>query len=840
MPLNPPKAAPLLLTPELMAPAGDWDCARAGVANGADAVYFGLQGGLNARGRAVNFAPDELADLMAFLHTAGVKGYVTFNTLVFGDELQEAERLARLAIAAGVDAILVQDLGLLRLIAKLCPEMPLHASTQMTLSSAECIAEAAALGIRRVVLPRELSIEQIAAVHRQTDIELEAFVHGALCLSYSGQCLASLAFGRRSGNRGQCAQPCRLPYDVICDGKPLDLGPMRYPISPHDLAAHDRLPELIAAGVSAIKIEGRLKPAEYVAAVTRHYRAAIDAVCLSQESRDTASDAGEAPSAADLEMAFSRGFCHGWLDGPQPHALVSGVSSAKRGMPLGQVAALRGDRVAVQLSAAVQRGDGVVFEGDRAEGTEVGGRVYEIFSDGRSIKQAAAGDLVELSFRHGTIESGNHWAGQPLFKTDDPRAARRFRQSFAEGLPLRRVPIDVTVEATVGSVLRVTARSATGVVGSLESPDALAEAVKHPLNQQTLVEQFGRLGNTPYKLRRLEAKLDGRAMAPLSVLGLLRRQMVSALQAAAAHAPQRAVLEASVLPSLRADAPGAAREVPASERCHVHVLCRSMEQLEAALRCGVSSVTADFADPRRCEDAVCAARAGRTPIFLATPRIHKPGTCPSALPLGEKPEMRTAEVFQTLANHQPDGLLVRNLAGLAFCRRTGMPAVADFSLNAANDLTVRWLHERGARRVTVSFDLGPRRCLELAATTPPEWLEAVVYSHMPLFHSEHCLFCRTLSRGNHRANCGRPCERHALRLRDRLGVQHAVLADSECRNTIFHAEAANLDDAMPSLRKLGVRHFRIELTTERTAEEILSVVAARRRAMNASVHGVDE
>jgi putative protease len=204
--------------PELMAPAGDRDCARAAVENGADAVYFGLQGGFNARARAANFSPAELPELMTFLRTRGVKGYLTLNTLVFGDELEEAERTARVAIAAGVDAVLVQDLGLLRLLGRLCPELPLHASTQMTLSSAECIREVESLGVRRVVLPRELSIAEIAAIRRQTEVELEAFVHGALCISYSGQCLASLSMGGRSANRGQCAQPCRLPYEVIGDG----------------------------------------------------------------------------------------------------------------------------------------------------------------------------------------------------------------------------------------------------------------------------------------------------------------------------------------------------------------------------------------------------------------------------------------------------------------------------------------------------------------------------------------------------------------------------------------------------------------------------------------------
>ena len=216
---------------------------KAAVENGADAVYFGLQNGLNARAKAANFDPAELGRLMAFLRVRGVKGYLAVNTLVFRDELAEAERTVRLAVEAGVDALLIQDLALLRLAHRLCPELPLHASTQMTLTDAECIEEVIALGVRRVILPRELSIEQIATVRRQTGVEVEVFVHGALCVSYSGQCLASLALGDRSANRGRCAEPCRLPYEVLCADETLPCRRPypKYPISPHDLAAYDRV-----------------------------------------------------------------------------------------------------------------------------------------------------------------------------------------------------------------------------------------------------------------------------------------------------------------------------------------------------------------------------------------------------------------------------------------------------------------------------------------------------------------------------------------------------------------------------------------------------------------------
>jgi U32 family peptidase len=868
-----------------MAPAGDWDCARAAVENGADAVYFGLQGGLNARARAANFSAADLPELMTFLRTRGVRGYLTLNTLVFRDELEEAEQVARQAVAAGVDAVLVQDIGLLRLIHRLCPELPLHASTQMTLSSAECIREVECLGVRRVVLPRELSIAQIAAIRQQTHLELEAFVHGALCISYSGQCLASLSMGGRSSNRGQCAQPCRLPYEVLCDGRSMlpspvgrgaggegrageggvetrqtatlhspcnaltltlsqrERGPAkRYPLSPHDLAAYDRLPELMAAGVSALKIEGRLKPAEYVASVTSHYRAAIDAI----------GGTGGQPApqdVAEMEMAFSRGFCHGWLDGNNPHALVSGQSSAKRGTLLGQVKGVRGERVLVELAGPIRRGDGVVFEGDRSKAAEQGGRVYEVFQGKRSIEDEVSGGLVELAFRYGAIRPSEIRRGQKVWKTDDPQAARRLRKTYSSGHAQRCVHVDLTIEAAVGRPLLVIAAAATGAACRLESAEPLSEAQKHPLTAEVLREQFGRLGKTPYQLRRLDARIDGRPMVPLSVLGTLRHEMVRQLDAAMARPPRRAMAGESVLAGLRAnrlatdstsaqtagrlaadgtsaqmdagrgfslaDVPSAAKHH--SALCHLHVLCRSMEQIEAALACGISSVIVDLVDLNACPEAVRLARAGGAEVLVATPRIHKPDE---------------SDAFELVATCRPDGVLVRNLAGLAFFRRVGLPTVADFSLNAANDLTVEWLCGQGAQRVTAAYDLNRRRLLDLAAAMRPERLEVVVHRHTPMFHSEYCVFCGMLSQGTNSRDCGRPCERHELRLRDRLGVEHLLLADSQCRNTLFHAEADRLLAVMQSLLERGVRHFRVELLAETTTEEVQLVTEPFRRLLS--------
>src|SRR4029079_9504038 len=319
----------------------------------------------------------------------GVHGYVTLNTLVFPSELKIVERHVVELTEAGVDAVLVQDLGLVRLLRSVSPDLAVHASTQMTLTSGECIRAAEELGVERAVLARELSIPEIRTISSQTSVELEVFVHGALCVAYSGQCLTSESLGGRSANRGQCAQACRLPYDLICDGEDVDLGEVKYLLSPQDLAAYALIPDLINAGVTSFKIEGRLKTAEYVANITHQYRRAIDAALANCPIDFTDQDITE------MELSFSRGFSPGWLGGCDHKMLVPGLSSAKRGVLVGEVKTVRGRSVVVAARQPVAPGDGVVFAGNREEGDEQGGRVYEV---------SPRGDDIELAFGHDAID----------------------------------------------------------------------------------------------------------------------------------------------------------------------------------------------------------------------------------------------------------------------------------------------------------------------------------------------------------------------------------------------------------------------------------------------------
>ena len=480
--------SPSLPRPELLAPAGDRECLRAAVENGADAVYFGLNCGFNARARATNIEPDELADVMAGLHHRGVKGYVTLNTLAFSDELPELERLIRRIAVADVDAVLVQDLGVVRLIRVICPDLPIHASTQMTLTSAECIRVAEELGIERVVLPRELSIREIAKLKCGTAVELEAFVHGALCVAYSGQCLTSESLGGRSANRGQCAQACRLPYDLICDGEDVDLGDQKYLLSPQDLAAYDLTTDLIAAGVRSFKIEGRLKTPEYVANITKHYRAAIDAAVNGEPVEFTRDEVRE------MELSFSRGFSPGWLNGDDHKMLVPGFSSSKRGVLLGEIVRVYEASVEVRLSGPIARGDGIVFQGDREANAEQGGRVFGIRSRRESLERAESG-VVELEFQRGGIDFGLLEEGQSLWKTDDPQLTSRLRKTFTGPDPLHKRPLDVRVRCVAGERLVLSAEC-EAVSVQVTSIEPLPVATKHAITAEFLREQLSRLGNT--------------------------------------------------------------------------------------------------------------------------------------------------------------------------------------------------------------------------------------------------------------------------------------------------------------------------------------------------------
>jgi putative protease len=871
--------------PELLSPAGDWDCVRAAVENGADAIYFGLDK-FNARMRAHNFTEADLPKLMEFLHRRGVKGYLTFNTLVFENEMVQAEQYLRTVIAAGVDAAIVQDVGICRLIRQLSPDFPIHVSTQMTVTSRAGVEFARELGCNLVVLARECSlkeIEKIAAgagcrvsdvgggekpedrgskVSRQP-LPLEVFVHGALCVAYSGQCLTSEALGGRSANRGECAQACRMPYELVADGKEVPLGDRKYLLSPQDLAGLELLRQLVAAGVASLKIEGRLKSPEYVANITRIYRRALDEIgcrvsgvgcqvsrgeaveAIPEKRKGRAADSlTERDSQYEMEMAFSRGLYTGWFRGINNQRLVHAHFGKKRGVYLGKVLEVRRDCVLLELEGPVKAGDGVVFDAGKPEEKEEGGRVYEIRS------RPGPGRLSELRFGHGDIEFARVHAGDKLWKTSDPELERRLRQSFEGTTPRFQRPISFEIHGLRGKPLTLFARDESGHVARVDSAMPLVPAETQPLTTERLREQLGRLGGTPFLLGDLKNQLEGEVMLPVSELNRMRREAVEELERLRAtplrwalnskSSPSRtdvpcpsAVLERSVTRRVTdvgaLDAVGAegSTEARNGRAPRLIVLVRNLAQLEATLEKGVETIYCEFEDPKKYREAVeqfrkSAFRTSRSEIFVAPPRIFK---------MGEE------WTLKQVGSCEADGYLVRNYDHLEFF--ADERCIGDYSLNIANRLAAEYFKNQfGLERVTASYDLNFEQLHALLAAAPVEWFEVTLHQHMPMFHMEHCVFCAFLSKGTDYTNCGRPCDKHDLKLRDRVGAEHPVKADAGCRNTVFNALAQTGADYVGAMLELGVKNFRLEFLNE-TAEQVGQTISKYGQLLLGEVTGAE-
>jgi putative protease len=813
--------------PELLAPAGNWDCARAAVEAGADAIYFGLDS-FNARMRADNFTLGDLPELMSFLHSRSVKGYLTLNTLIFEEELTAAHELLREVIGAGVDAAIVQDVGVCRMIRGLSADFPIHASTQMTVTSAAGIRFAEELGCHLVVMARECSIPELEKMGAElagsggdsVKMPLEVFVHGALCVAYSGQCLTSESLGGRSANRGECAQACRMTYDLYQDGEHLDLGDRRYLLSPQDLMGLESIPDLIAAGIQSFKIEGRLKTPEYVANVTSAYRRAIDASIQGNKQAlgDGAKQAVEEiadESRYDLEMAFSRGLYSGWLNGIENQKLVHARFGKKRGVLVGRVDHV-GPRTLIikaEESAGLKEGDGLVIDQGRPDKPEQGGRVQRlnpVKSQGK--RSQVDSSRLEIGFRPGTLGFDRVQIGNRVWKTSDLEFERRWQRVAKAQTPQYRRGLKFRVSGSVGVPMRVEAVDDQENTVFAESTMLMEAAQARPLNDELLNQQLGRLGGTPFDLKQIENELSGDVMLPISELNRLRRQIVDDLASLRLQRPAWHLASETVVPKLDRDQ----TDQGVGSELDFVVLIRKLEQLESVLEEGIRTVYCDFEDPKKYSDAVKQYRerhgdhqglestssAEKPGIFVAPPRIHKTGE---------------EWILKQVRSSEPDGFLVRNYDHLEFFQGARMRA--DFSFNVANSLTAGYLMDQFAlERLTPSYDLNASQLAALLSGAPPHWFEITLHQHMPMFHMEHCVFCAFMSKGKDYRDCGRPCDKHEVELLDRVGQRHALKADVGCRNTVFNGRAQTGAEFFGKFVGLGVTSFRLEFLNQSPSE----------------------
>jgi putative protease len=801
--------------PEVKSPAGYWPQLHAAVEAGADAVYFGLSH-FTARAKA-GFTLAELPEAMRTLRSRGVKGYVTFNTLIFDDELSAAAHGLAAIAEAGADAIIVQDWAAVTLARKIAPGLAIHGSTQMSVTDAAGANQAQDLGVSRLILARELSLDEIRAVRAKTDVELEIFCHGALCVSYSGQCFSSEAWGGRSANRGQCAQACRLPYELVVDGRVQSLTvnrDARYLLSPGDLYALEQIPEIVRIGLCALKIEGRYKDAEYVALTTRAYRKAVDDAYLGAANTELAQ------TKQELEQVYSRGLGPWFMTGTNHQTVVRGRAPRHRGVYMGKVIRVTPDSVVISSQdrpATLKAGDGIVFDAAdwrSPQEREEGGRVFSV--------TAMRGGQVELMFGNGAVDTSRIRPGDLVWRTDDPDIARAAKPYLEASAPMSRQSVDVRVVAVEGQQLRMewTVAAHPVIKTTVVSEQPVGTAQNRPLSQESVRDQLDRLGGTPYQLGALDVVIEGSPFVPASLLNQLRRVAVEQLTELQGREPEVEIHDPEVvIAELRASEPstGVEKSLDAARTSAratlLHLLVRTPEQLEAAIPLRPASITLDYLDLYGLRPSIDRVKAAGIEARVASPRVLKPG------------EERIADFL--LRCDCP--ILVRPVGLLESLRgRTSQRLDGDFSLNAANAVTSRMLFEQGISRLTPTHDLNAAQIAQLALTVDPQGdrrIEAILYQHLPVFHTEHCVFCRFMSTGTSYKDCGRPCEKHRVALKDSNGRAHSLIADVGCRNTLFGAEAQEASAHLNLWMNAGVEHYRLEFVHE-SAETVTRIVGA--------------
>jgi putative protease len=803
-------------TPELLLPVADREMALAAIHNGADAVYVGFPH-FNARGRTADLSVEQLRDLIETCHLYGVKVNVAFNVLIFEREFDEIIPALERVLALKPDAFILQDLGLAALIRRMAPEQVLHASTQMTVTNHEAVSLLEDLDFKRFVLGRENSLPEIRLIKAQTGKDLEVFVHGALCVAYSGQCFTSESIGGRSANRGQCAQSCRFGYELYVDDQRRELGDKQFLVSPQDLCALAEVPELMDAGVACFKVEGRLKSPEYVAASAREYRAAIDA-----------KTAGRAPAAGELEAArrrmgstYSRGFSPGWLHGVRHQELVDGRTSAHRGYEFGVVRAVSGRTLRVELSRPFEPvpGDGVTWAraGDaRANQKKTeGAQIY-------GVRRVSSG-VMELEFgREASLPGG--LVGARIFLNLDHRLKKDLRKSFTDRGAMKRVPVRILARLKAGRPLSVRFSDGTRAVEA--AGDKPLECAKNrPSSDKSLAAELSALGATPFSALdvRVERESAEGLFVPNQELKRLRQTLTERLEA---------VRKGSTVDGFTVS-PRPAEEIrtwfetgrPTAVPARVvrfNVLLRDRTQTQALVdaaaagtvrRDRLHSVALDFEFGRDYAPSLEALKSAGLSAGIATTRILKPQ---------EYVHLRAIERLK------PDFILVRNLGALHYYTKVSpFPGElrGDFSLNVSNHLAAEYLFSKGLKTLCLSYDLNRAQVEDLLRATDGSRLEATVHQYMPSFHMEHCVFAALLSKGNSFRDCGKPCERHTLKLRDQYGHWHFIKPDQECRNTMFNANAQSAAGFAAGWARLGLGAARLEALNESGPELIRKISA---------------
>ena len=760
---------------ELLAPVGSFEALKAAVQNGANAVYLGGKD-FGARASANNFDRDELKEAVKYAHIRGVQVFVTTNTLRKENEIEDFLEYAKFLYDIDVDAIILQDIGMARLIKRELPDFELHASTQMVAHSLEDVKYLESVGFDRVVLAREVTVEEIKYICDNCKADIEVFVHGALCVCYSGQCLMSSMIGNRSGNRGRCAQPCRQRYELIdvYTGEVVNSNG-DYLLSPRDLNAIEEIDKVIDAGVHSLKIEGRMKRPEYVATVIDGYRKTIDEYLATNKLN--VSD----ETINDLYTIFNRKFTKGLLLGDVGKDMMNSQLPNNQGLYVGTVVDYnkKAKRLKIKLANTLKKGDGINLGG---------GTIGRIIKNGNIETIGYKGETIELDF------VGEARKGQIVFKTSDSELMDRVQATFTQDKEFVKNIIDAKITIKLGQKPILTLKDRHSNEATIEGDKIVEEAMKVALSKEKVETQLRKLGNTPYELDLLEIELDDNVSLPISLLNQMRRDCIELLDKERVSIKNRKYKNKIVKykPVL----------YNRNKQQEISVKVKNLEQLESALECGVDRIY--YEDTNTIDKCMSLAMKYNKKVIYSAPRI-----------------IRNKE-YNHLAkanNAGVESVQVGNYGSIDYFKDKKLNI--DYYLNAFNSETINYYKEIGADTLCISQELNINEIKETIKYTDIN-IESVVYGYTPLMITEYCpmgVIVRDCKKDKRVAKC----KESIYALRNSKGDEFRVSQDIFCRSTIYNSNVTCMLDNLYELHEIGINVLRLDFTLEdkETVKEVI-------------------
>ncbi|EQF26676.1 peptidase U32 family protein [Clostridioides difficile CD160] len=781
---------------ELLAPVGSFDSLKAAVQNGANAVYLGGKD-FSARASANNFDRNELIDAVKYSHIRGVQVFVTVNTLIKQYEIEDFVEYVKFLYDIDIDALIVQDIGMARLIKKLLPDFELHASTQMVAHSLEDVKYLQSIGFDRVVLARELNVDEIKWICENTTVDIEVFVHGALCVCYSGQCLMSSMIGNRSGNRGRCAQPCRQKYELI----DINTGEVvksdgDYLLSPRDLSTIEDLDKIIEAGVLSLKIEGRMKKPEYVATVVSGYREAINEfvdknkISISEEIIN------------NLYTIFNRKFTKGYILGEVGKDIMNSNRPNNQGLYVGKVLDYnrKSKRLRVMLENTLKKGDGINLGG---------GTIGRIIKDGEITTIAHKGDLIELDF------VGEAKRNQLIFKTSDSELMDRVQATFQQDKELIKTNIKAKASIKLGKKPVLSMSDFCGNKSVVEGEKVVEKAIKVALSKEKIETQIQKLGNTPYTLKGIEIDLDEGVSMPISMLNQMRRDCIELLDKERIKIKDRKFKNNR----LKYQPNRVNKQKKLNTAPKIRVKVKNLEQLEAVLKYNIDliyyedintlskalemvsniskeSIVSNVNNINTSDEKSFNAENSESRLIYSVPRIIR------------NKEYKQFELLDNIKG--VNKIQIGNWGSMEYFK--GKDMNIDCYLNAFNSESINHFKDEGASTVCLSQELNLNEIKQTLKYTDVE-IEAVIYGYTPMMITEYCpmgVVVRDCKKDKRVAKC----KESSYALRDFTDASYRITQDIFCRSTIYNSKVTCMLDNLYELDEIGIDVFRIDFTVE--------------------------